>query len=988
MGNTNSSRKVIERFQGPRSAGQTCSGICPGNCGGPNNSNCQCCGCQDFCPQQNQVCCLDNNGQNPIAYRSAADAAAAGRYNCNAGVNCNAPAPPPPPPRINCMGVWQSAGGVQGCGGNAYIPQVYQVITPAQNGGGECPNNNGDTRNVQTSGAPCPTTCDAGWTDVSNQNIIQGCGANTVKVTQIYNIKTQGFPQPCQYQNGQQQTILTSQIPCPVTCQGQWNNVGGVQGCGPSAFQQQVYQVITPAQNGGGQCPYSDGQSRNLIVNAAACPVNCQGNWTDIPNTTIGCGPNATKQQQYSITTSAQNGGAECPNKTGDKQNVSTTGPTCPADCVGVWQDIPNSNSGCGIHATKTQRYTYTQQAVAGGAPCQISAGTTQSVFDPYGPTCIDCIGTWTNIPNTKQGCGNNATIVQQYNIIKQSSGGLPCAYNDGALQTTFDFNGALCPADCKGQWNDTSTVISCGPAAYKNQSYQIKSQKVGNGADCPFSSGDSQIVPINNAKQCNFNFIFTNGSATGQNGPSLANLLSTSTYSSANWASNSHYLKMPTQGIQAFTIPATGKYQIICGGASGATGGGSLGGRGIIISNIFNFNEGDIIQIAVGQIGTINTLSNTGGGGGGTFVIRADNQNPLLIAGGGGGNGNLVDNTFYIGTDAVLSKNGQSGNGNGGIGGSNGNGGGNNSVNTNSLINGGGGGGFYSNGVEKQGSNNTNGNGFVNVPTGGLNAVINSTAVITGGGGFGGGGGGFGTYIISNQSTIMNGGGGGGYSGGGGGGNGKGGGGGGSFDSNGSANLYTGSLYGYKNNTNGYNTGDGFMILTFIDNSQVNFTQATDCYVRYGAWGECSKQCGGGLQQRTFALEQPINGGKSCDGISVISSQTCNTQSCEGDVLPVPPSISPAPTPASTKVPPVITSATVPKKIAVKSKIIPMTNKIFGISNGLQLYQQNAAGQAKTIKINKSLLEHFGTDDKMNNYAIIVIIILIILLLLILFLY
>ena len=49
-------------------------------------------------------------------------------------------------------------------------------------------------------------------------------------------------------------------------------------------------------------------------------------------------------------------------------------------------------------------------------------------------------------------------------------------------------------------------------------------------------------------------------------------------------------------------------------------------------------------------------------------------------------------------------------------------------------------------------------------------------------------------------------------------------------------------------------------------------------------AWGKCSKKCGGGIQNRWRACNnpRPARGGKACDGQHK-ESQSCNTHSCQG---------------------------------------------------------------------------------------------------------
>ena len=63
------------------------------------------------------------------------------------------------------------------------------------------------------------------------------------------------------------------------------------------------------------------------------------------------------------------------------------------------------------------------------------------------------------------------------------------------------------------------------------------------------------------------------------------------------------------------------------------------MGKKGAKIIGQFNLNQGDTLNIIVGQSGEdSNGGLKGGGGGGGTFVYINNSETPLIIAGGGGG--------------------------------------------------------------------------------------------------------------------------------------------------------------------------------------------------------------------------------------------------------------------------------------------------------------------------------------------------------------
>ena len=362
---------------------------------------------------------------------------------------------------------------------------------------------------------------------------------------------------------------------------------------------------------------------------------------------------------------------------------------------------------------------------------------------------------------------------------------------------------------NCAGNWvNSGSCTAPCGQTGnYQKQIYTITTPSANGGNSCPTTEGAYQYVSCTGLP-CPY--IFKTCGATGNNGPTQAKV--NTAYASTNLAG---LINVKVQGIQSFSIPTTNKYRIIAGGASGGVPSGSKYSYGIVVSTNVSLTAGTVINILVGQKGI------QPGGGGGTYVVQqlspnfstsAANNKLLLVAGGGAGTGYLT-NTQY--TNATASTNGNSGvNSNGtplNNGGVNGNGGGGQGGGG-----GGGGGGYLTDGGNGYGNGQTyggwsfirnsyNGLGGIEdvIPHGGPNNLNRNGIGGFGGGGGGGLGGDFG---------------GGGYSGGGAG-WGASGGGGGSYDINGTNNnatIYTISLstYGISTVTNGYNVGDGFVII------------------------------------------------------------------------------------------------------------------------------------------------------------------------------
>ncbi len=304
----------------------------------------------------------------------------------------------------------------------------------------------------------------------------------------------------------------------------------------------------------------------------------------------------------------------------------------------------------------------------------------------------------------------------------------------------------------------------------------------------------------------------FTTCGASGRNGPTLTQCRNE--YTGAIWSKNPGYLNV-SGGIESWTAPSTGLYQITAAGAPGV-GDNKVRGSGAIVRATVTLSKGSVYRILIGQAGS-NGSGGSGGGGGGTFLVDASN-NPILVAGGGGGA------TFGIGTNSTA--NGQtttSGATNSDAstsGGANGGGG------SSSRYTGGGAGMTGNGGVPSDAAINNYSGNSLSFTNGGTGGPTQNTAF----GGFGGGGG--------THGNTGGGGGGGGYSGGAGGPNYTGphnGGGGGSFVMAGATNVATsnGSYAGSSSGITNLNQYNGTYESTTIPHGYLTITNLNSVSVQ-----------------------------------------------------------------------------------------------------------------------------------------------------------
>lgn len=129
-----------------------------------------------------------------------------------------------------------------------------------------------------------------------------------------------------------------------------------------------------------------------------------------------------------------------------------------------------------------------------------------------------------------------------------------------------------------------------------------------------------------------NDTFTFTTGGQTGRVGPDFATV--SSSYSES-WV-GTYLTAGDFQGYQDWTVPISGLYQFEAKGASGQPHTDNNNkGLGAIVRGTIELTKGEIITVAVGQVGEF-VENESSGSGGGTFIVRKNGNVPLLIAGGG----------------------------------------------------------------------------------------------------------------------------------------------------------------------------------------------------------------------------------------------------------------------------------------------------------------------------------------------------------------
>ena len=78
------------------------------------------------------------------------------------------------------------------------------------------------------------------------------------------------------------------------------------------------YEITTHPINSD-SCPHDGWTEENVPCEADPCPIDCEGSWSPLPPCSKTCG-GGTQKQTYTITRNAENGGNECPATNGQEK--------------------------------------------------------------------------------------------------------------------------------------------------------------------------------------------------------------------------------------------------------------------------------------------------------------------------------------------------------------------------------------------------------------------------------------------------------------------------------------------------------------------------------------------------------------------------------------------------------------------------------------------------------------------------------------------
>jgi hypothetical protein len=231
-----------------------------------------------------------------------------------------------------------------------------------------------------------------------------------------------------------------------VDCSGSWSEWSACDKLCGGGVSRRAFTVVTPANSTGQACPVSP-QTQSCNTQACPVPINCVGSWSGWSTCDKTCG-GGTQSRTYTIATAAQNGGTQCPTTNGARETQACNTQACPVpiNCVGSWSGWSTCDKTCG-GGTQSRTYTVTTAAQNGGTYCTVpngaretqacntqacsATGRTTSCYgtgDAYCKSCVDVVNSY-----------KRKYWAYDINNFEQ------CKINDSSNRTCYGANNNVC---------------------------------------------------------------------------------------------------------------------------------------------------------------------------------------------------------------------------------------------------------------------------------------------------------------------------------------------------------------------------------------------------------------------------------------------------------------------------------------------------------------------------------------------------------------
>eukprot|EP00929_Paragymnodinium_shiwhaense_P048014 TRINITY_DN24344_c0_g1_i3.p1 TRINITY_DN24344_c0_g1~~TRINITY_DN24344_c0_g1_i3.p1 ORF type:complete len:1739 (+),score=304.31 TRINITY_DN24344_c0_g1_i3:62-5278(+) len=411
---------------------------------------------------------------------------------------------------VDCSGRWMEWSKCsKTCDGGQQVKK-FKVERPPEAGGKACP---ASPKLQLCSQGPCPVDCVGSWGNWSQCTTSCGTGTTSRKFIVTTPAANGGVQCP-----KKQRDSCNPTVPCPVNCQGNWDEWTTCSATCDGGQQSRTFRVAMPGKYGGKKCPTSQTRECNTdkcqifftttitttTTTTTEETVDCQGEWSKWTTCSATCG-GGTQASVFKILVPPKNGGKPCPSSKRSRQcktqrcpitttTRTTTGTRNSVDCQGEWTEWENCSATCD-GGVQSSSFKVSVLPKHGGEPCPDEDEKTRECNTQQCPTTtttttpkpVDCTGHYNQWTKCSATCGKGT---QQRTFVidqKAENGGKPC---EEKTETRL-CNVQECPVDCKGRWGQwTECSAPCG-AGTQLRTFVVEIEGNNGGEPCPDAEED-----------------------------------------------------------------------------------------------------------------------------------------------------------------------------------------------------------------------------------------------------------------------------------------------------------------------------------------------------------------------------------------------------------------------------------------------------------------------------------------------------------------
>ena len=465
-----------------------------------------------------------------------------------------------------------------------------------------------------------PVHCVGAWSEWGACS--KTCGLGAMQRTFAVSTSAMNGGNGCSFADSGIDSLECNEGNCPRACAGDWSEWSTCsESCGGTGTQSRDFAVDLDAST-----PNCAGEDETLTVGcgAASCPdvtttgpattlapIDCVGAWSEWSTCSETCGLGAV-QRTFTVSTSAENGGAECNFANSGVDSLECNEGNCPRACAGDWSEWSTCSATCGGTGTQNRDFVVdldssTPNCVGEDQTLTVGCGAVICpIVSTTGPATtlspVDCVGAWGAWGSCSVTCGLGS-IVRTFAVTTDAAnGGAACSYTDGGSESSPCDDGD-CANACAGDWTEWNECsVTCGGGGTQSREFVIDTDNYVAGCE----GGDANLTAACGAASCP-----STGTTISTNAPSTTATTTSSTIAAidcegswGSWGSCSASCGLGSVS-RTFTVSTI------------ASGGGAACAYVDLGSESIPCDEGDCVRACIGDWTEWSDCSQSCGGGG-----------------------------------------------------------------------------------------------------------------------------------------------------------------------------------------------------------------------------------------------------------------------------------------------------------------------------------------------------------------------------------